>query len=164
MRVLTKSEVFAYKKDIDILDSLSLLAKDTKNELLSTEQRNEWANWINKINRLHHSDGKFFENFKNMFSIDNQHQVLEGQEDVAGIEHKNLIFIIRQAEMGVAFGVRNKDGSPIKKENVKDVEEAISMLDIGFGNAKNFQSQILFDTINDEVNNQNNKKQKTVKL
>ncbi len=163
MKVLTKKEVFEHR-DTKTLSSLYLLAHRTENDLLSEQQKREWSNWINKINRLHHSDGKFFQNFKDMFSIDNQHQVIEGQEDVAGVEHKNLIFIIRQAEMGVAFGVKNKDGSSITKDNIKDIEEAISILDIGFGSAKNFQSQILFDTINSEVDNNKNQKPKTVKL
>lgn len=105
MRILNSKEVFQFNKDGG-LTSLYSFAKDKENKLLDIVQKTEISNWINKINNLHHSDGKFFENFKNMFSIDGKHQVLEGQEDVAGLQHKNIIFIVRQAEMGVAFGFK----------------------------------------------------------
>ncbi len=162
MRVLNSKEVFQFNKDGN-LTSLYTFAKDTNNDLLSQEQKKEISNWINKINNLHHNDAKFFENFKSLFSINGVSQVLEGQEDIAGIEHKNIIFIIRQAEMGVAFGFKslNENANIIE---INTLEEIINGLDVGFGNAKNFQSKILFDKMNIEVQTKENQKNKTVKL
>lgn len=162
MRVLTKEEVFK-NKNHESLNSLWTFAKDNQNKLLNTEQRDAIINWIDSIVIKHHNQSGFFQNFKEMFSINGSSQVIEGQEDIAGLENNGMIFIVRQAEMGVAFGFKTENGI-IEKSNLLTILDTISKLDVGFNNAKTFQSSILFDTIKENLKTNSNEQKPKLKL
>ncbi len=148
MRILTRSETYTATKENAF--SLYQFCNDEKNDLLAKESIDKIKKWINEIIYKHHNESGFFQNFKEMFSINNESQVIEGQEDIAGIENNGLKIIVRQAEMGVNFSIIG---------NIKDMdlnkigllEEAIEVLDIGFNNARNLQSLMLFDNINNTL-------------
>lgn len=162
MRILTSQEIIDYKKQKDIISLCSFL-EDRNNMFLTKSQKHELSNWMKKINNLHHNEADFFNNFKEIFSINGKTQVLQGQEDIAGLEHEGLVLIVRQADMGVNFGlIFSKEKK--YEDQIKNIETIINNLDVGFGSAKNFHSQILFDIMKKDIKNKNKHKKINIKL
>jgi Clathrin adaptor complex small chain len=161
MRVLTRAETYNATKENAF--SLYQFCNDEKNDLLSKEAKSELKKWINGIIYKHHNESGFFQNFKDMFSINNESQVIEGQEDIAGIENNGLKIIVRQAEMGVNFSIiGNMQDMDLNKVGL--LEEAVEVLDIGFNNARNLQSLMLFDDINNTLDDVSKKIQNKMKI
>ncbi len=162
MKIVPLNELsMIYKSENSV--SLWSFVNDKKTEFLNDKDTKSIMSWINKINSQHHNESGFFTKFKNIFSINGKEQILFGQEDVAAIENNKNTIVVRQAEMGVAFGIIfNKEKT--LKENWKDIEDMLAVLDVGFNNPKNFHSLILFDTIEEDLEKKSITKKQSVKI
>lgn len=149
MKIVKKEEIFMLAK---CEHNVSLWQFLENNDFLSTQEKNDYKNWLSNLNRTHHNDANFLENFLSIFTTNGKKQVILGQEDIAAVEYNNKKVIIRQSEMGVNISFFQEKDQKITKNEWKDYEKILNYLDLAFINAKDFHSLLDYDNINNELN------------
>lgn len=174
MKILPKNEIYSYTKDKENIHSLWQLINLSKelepfkeDTVLSniqyeleknTDFVNLSKNLINGLNYRHHNDAMFQINFKEVFTHNNELNILEGQEDIAVLVHNNIGLIFRTAEPGVNLTIKCPKEDILT--NVEDISFLLNSLIAGFDNQKEFKALLLDSELKDSLVDKSTQKSK----
>lgn len=164
MRIVPIKELLSLSKNEHNKFLWPFLEDDLSSNFISDKEKKEYISWIKKVNQNHHNDGSFYSNLKEIFIEDGKSFFLEGQEDLGGIGIKNVVVIVRNAEMGITFTLSKIDASPINEDDWKNYQKVLSALDLAFINAKDFHFLKSFDNISNELKIKDSVKEQKVKI
>ena len=150
MQFLSINELYSVLKNEKMVSLWSFLDSEHAN-FISNNDKSAIKKIINKFNYQHHNDGNFFNNLKEIFTEEGNCYLKEGQEDIGAISLNNSVVIVRQSDFGVGLNVIQIDDNDINLENWSNYKKIISLLEIGFINAKDFHSVKFFDNLNNEL-------------
>lgn len=164
MRIVPKVELFNLIKNDKINSLWNFLESDNGKKILSEKEIKNWKNWISDINRKHHNTASFYFNLENIFIVNGKKEFINGQEDIGAINNKSEFVLIRNSEMGINVSLVSEDQDIITKENWKNIEKILSIINIGLDNYKELHSIIQFDNINESVIENSSVKKNKVKI
>lgn len=158
MKILNKKEIYSYtNEDRENYHSLlrltdaSILSSDYSDLNINEETKTLIKKVVGDLNYRHHNESNFFDKVTNVFSINSEAQVIEGQEDVAVIINNNVGLIFRTAEPGVFLSIKCKR-EDIEK-NMPEVVELLEAIQAGFSDKNKFEAIMLMGELKDTLNN-----------
>lgn len=158
MKILNKKEIYSYtNEDRENYHSLlrltdaSILSSEYIDLTINEETKTLIKRVVGDLNYRHHNESNFFDKVKDIFSINSEAQVIEGQEDTAVILHNNIGLIFKSAEPGVFLSVKCKR-EDIEK-NMPEVIELLETIQAGFSDKHKFEAIMLMGELKDTLNN-----------
>jgi hypothetical protein len=110
--------------------------------------KSEMEKLLDYFQYLHHNDVNFEKNIKEMF----QENLIQGQEDQAGLRMDDMILIFNQSEHGVYISLIIKEKT-VNENNIQKLEKILSLLELGMHNPKGFHAMLSYEQLNRQLIN-----------
>lgn len=147
MKITPKNEVYKAMS----FEQISFVKLLNSNNKKFNQDRDSINKDLENINYKRKMYGNFFNQFKEIFSIDGISQIQEGQVDYGILTFKDNSMLFGHSEMGIYFGILNKTEKNITAKDWIEIKTIFSMFCLGVENLDAYKALSLKYSLENSV-------------